>query len=381
MKPNLHIIGLGSDRLDKLSLETYKLLAKTKNILVWSFGHPAVTDLIQEGFFCAELFPEDEMRNQGEDWKWIVNHIIKAVDEFSGMENVLIALPGHPLKEGRIVSELTKAFAEKYNVNVSLLVQDGSMERLSSIMAELRSPWGCVWDKEQTHEKLKKYLIEETYEVIEAIDAKNMNNFCEELGDLLLQVVFHSQIAQEAGVFSLSDIVKGISDKLVRRHPHVFGSVQVTSSEDVLVNWDVIKKREKERDFFHIPKGLPALLMAEDAQKKAAKAGFDWGDYKGPLGKIYEELAEMEKELDNNQRLEDELGDLLFSIVNLSRFLGINAEEALRQGTKKFQQRFNKMLGKIQEESLKIEELDLEEMDFFWNKVKNEEKNGTFGSF
>jgi tetrapyrrole methylase family protein/MazG family protein len=253
-------------------------------------------------------------------------------------------------------------------------------------MSELRQGWGCPWDREQNHLSLKKYLIEEAYEVIEAIDSNNMHNLCEELGDLLLQVVFHAQIAQEDNQFSVFDVLEGISDKLVRRHPHVFGTVVAETCDEVLFNWDAIKRSEKAGQIenvnhFDIPESLPALLLAEKTQKKAAKVGFDWDGYQGPLDKVREELLELEREIGNHERLEDEFGDLLFSIVNLSRPLNLNAEDALRKGTKKFQARFNKMLEKTNEANLKLSDLTLQEMDFYWDKVKNEEKSGTLGPF
>jgi tetrapyrrole methylase family protein/MazG family protein len=382
LKPVLHIIGLGTDRLDKLSLEIYRLLKDSEVIFVRSLGHPVVRDMIKEGFSCLELCPDIGEKNADREWNLTVERMAKIINYSQIKRQAVLALPGNPLGEGKVVRTFQQLLSERYDVDLSLLLEDSSLARLTGIMAELRSRRGCPWDKEQTHTTLRKYLIEETYEVIEAIDMQDTNNFREELGDLLLQVVFHSQIAEEADNFSLSDVIKGICDKLVRRHPHVFDSLHIASSEEVLVNWDAIKKREKlvankaesgVKDFFDIPKGLPALQMAEKVQKKASKVGFDWGNYQGPLAKIYEELAELEKEIEAGQRTELELGDLLFSVVNLSRFLEVNAEESLRRGTKKFQGRFNEMVIKIRDEGLTLEGLTLKEMDYYWNKVKNEE--------
>jgi tetrapyrrole methylase family protein/MazG family protein len=382
LKPVLHIVGLGTDRLDKLSLEIYRLLAGSEVIYVWSLGHPVVIDMIKEGFLCVELCPDIDEENDDREWELTLERMTKIINNSQAKEQAVLALPGNPLREGKVVRSLQQHLSERFHVDLNLLLEDSSLARLTGIMAELRSTRGCPWDKEQTHTTLRKYLIEETYEVIEAIDTKDTNNFREELGDLLLQVVFHSRIAEEADNFSLSDVIKGISDKLIRRHPHVFDSFNIESSEEVLVNWDAIKKREKleankaelgAMNFFNIPRGLPALQMAEKVQKQASKVGFDWDNYQGPLAKIHEELAELEKEINTGQKIEVELGDLLFSIVNLSRFLRINAEESLRRGTKKFQGRFNKMLIKIRDEGLALEEFTLKEMDYYWNKVKNEE--------
>lgn len=391
MKPELYIIGIGAAPLDKLSLGTFKILKGAKVIYVWSSRHPVVKDMSDEGLTYVDLEQRIEAISDLGKLESVAREI--TASDINHREYAVLALPGLPIREGKIVRELHTLLDDRFNVRTELLASESSLARLKGIMRELRLEWGCPWDKEQTHDSLKKYLIEETYEVIDAIDSGNMNNLAEELGDLLLQVVFHSQIAEEAEQFNLPDVIKGISDKLIRRHPHVFDSVVAETSAEVLVNWEAIKKSEKEidiekehkantqSDFFNIPKGLPALQMAEKTQNKASKVGFDWDDYKGPLAKIYEELSELEKEIQSKQRIADELGDLLFSIVNLSRFLGVNAEESLRQGTKKFQSRFRRMLCKIQEKGHQIEELSLKEIDFYWNKVKNEEKDGTLGSF
>jgi len=386
--PILNILGLGDRGLDSLSLAAYKLLKGSDLIFLWDAEHPAASDLIREGFPCQEIFAAaEQMENIILDLETGLDLIVEKVIAVSGKKQITLALPGFPIAEGRIIAGLHQRLGTSFIVKATL-IRDNSdrLERLTAIMAELRSAWGCPWDKEQDHESLKKYLIEEAYEVLDAIDSKNMNNLCEELGDLLLQVVFHSRIAEESGQFSLNDVIKGISDKLIRRHPHVFGSVEVASSREVLINWDEIKKTEKltsqslkkqaERNFFDIPRGLPALQFAEKTQKKASKVGFDWEDHQGPLSKIYEELTELEKEVGKSPRVKEELGDLLFSIVNLSRFLGINAEEALRQGTKKFQQRFNKMMHKIDLEGPDKGRMSMENMNFFWEVVKSEEKTG-----
>lgn len=387
MKPILHILGLGSESMDKLSLKNYKLLQRSDYVYVLSLKHPVAAELFQEGINCRELLSGSEDQEKGPHY--LVQKIIHKITDATTKEQAVLALPGFPLRESRLVKGIEDSLADRFEVNVDGLSEEGSLEGLLSIMAELRSSWGCPWDQEQTHDSLKKYLIEETYEVIDAIDTKNMNNLCEELGDLLLQIVFHARVAEENKVFRFSDVVREISEKMVRRHPHVFGSVKVDSSQEVLVNWEAIKKNEKltsshkkeELNFFPIPKGLPALQLAEEVQKKAAKAGFDWKDYEGPLAKIHEEITELENEIGDNQRVTDELGDLLFSIVNLSRFLGVNAEESLRQGTRKFQSRFNSMVTRILDQKLDMDKLSLEEMDIYWNEAKKEEKYGTFGSF
>ena len=386
MKPVLYIIGLGYSGLGKLSLECYRRLKAANIIFTLALDHEAIKEIIAEGLPCFRLnLPEGA---NGQD---IAKAILAWLDHnlSEQVQQAVLALPGYPLAEGRKISTLGEALSAYLQLDTSLLPEDNSIQKLETIMAELRSVQGCPWDREQNHQTLKRYLIEETYEVIDAIEAQDMNNFCEELGDLLLQIVFHARIAQESGDFELADVIRGICQKMIRRHPHVFGSVEAKTSEAVLVNWDKIKKKEKASawsepnsgSFFDIPKGLPALLMAEKTQNKVAKMGFDWDSYQGPLNKVYEELKELEKEIGNPHKVEEELGDLLFSIVNLSRFLNLNAEDVLRRGTKKFQARFNQMLSLIKREGLDIKKMDLKEMDHFWDLTKEEEKNGMDGPF
>ncbi len=257
-----------------------------------------------------------------------------------------------------------------------------SLARLQEIMRILRSPGGCPWDQEQTHESLIPYLIEESYEVIEAIENKDMYNLSEELGDLLLQVIFHTQVAAETGNFQLEDVLQGIIAKLIRRHPHVFGKGKAANSSEVIETWEKIKQEEKitqnhqPKGYFSGPKGLPALMLADRTQRKVAKIGFDWPDLSGSWNKIHEELAELECALEHNEGVREELGDLLFSIVNLARFLEFDAEEVLRDTVRKFQGRFLKMQELALNSGVIFEELSLEKMDKFWELAKTKEKRG-----
>lgn len=254
-----------------------------------------------------------------------------------------------------------------------------SFSRLTKVMATLRSEQGCAWDLEQTHETLKPCLIEESYEVLEAIEKKDMYNLCEELGDLLLQVVFHAQLASEESEFDIQDVLQGIIQKLIRRHPHVFGDEKVATADDVVLTWDRIKQEEKkggngEVEFFNDPLGLPALMWASSTQRRVAKVGFDWSDLEGPWGKIEEELQELKSALSEGIGVREELGDLMFSVVNLARFLKLDAEEVLRDTIHKFQRRFLKMVEFTRKDGLDFEQLPLEEMDLFWEKAKSQEK-------
>lgn len=256
-----------------------------------------------------------------------------------------------------------------------------SWVRLLGIMERLRSAEGCPWDMEQTHETLKRYLLEESYEVIQAIDNQDMYNLCEELGDLLLQVVFHAQIAGEAGEFDAQDVLQGIIEKMIRRHPHVFGEGDVRNSGEVIEVWEKIKQEEKqginsEQDYFGQDRVLPALMRAAASQRKAAQLGFDWPDYEGPLAKIYEELSELKEALRVNEGIKEEFGDILFAMVNLSRFLDVDAELALAESVLKFKKRFAAMLVIAQAEGVDFKELSLEDKDRYWEKVKTAEKSG-----
>jgi tetrapyrrole methylase family protein/MazG family protein len=257
-------------------------------------------------------------------------------------------------------------------------------------MAVLRGEKGCPWDKEQTHQSLRPYLIEESYEVIEAIDLNDPAKIREELGDLLLQVVFHAQLAEEAGTFTYADVVDGICEKMIRRHPHVFGEVKVDGVAGVLDNWQKIKAKEKGEQpetkthslLKGIPPGIPALQRAEKVQSRATKVGFDWPSIDGPLDKVREELDELLEVWRNDpeaarwtpdqrqDRLEEEFGDLLFALVNVGRFLHLHPELALNRTVDKFVRRFKQMEQLAQADGKALQEMDLQAMDKLWEQVK-----------
>lgn len=249
---------------------------------------------------------------------------------------------------------------------------------LLEVMETLRSEEGCPWDKEQTHETLKRYLIEETYEVIDAIDKDDMENLCEELGDVLLQVVFHSQIAKEFGEFDIRDVIHGIADKMIKRHTHVFGADRCKTSQEVLINWEEIKRKEKKIEFYTdnlklIPRSLPALIRSYKVQEKAAKVGFDWEKTEDAILKVHEELGEFLEAFaeENIENMNEELGDLIFAIVNVSRFLEVNPEFALTNTIEKFISRFEYIESQSSKNGIKLEEMTLNEMDKLWNEAKN----------
>ncbi|MEW6574478.1 MAG: nucleoside triphosphate pyrophosphohydrolase [Bacillota bacterium] len=245
-------------------------------------------------------------------------------------------------------------------------------EPIVRIMARLRGEGGCPWDKEQTHKSLKKYLLEEAYEVLEAIDGANPHNLCEELGDLLLQIVFHCQIAAEAGEFDFTDVVRAITKKMVFRHPHIFGDVSVRDSGEVTVNWERLKKSEKPGGlaFDGIPKTLPALVRAARVQEKAARVGFDWDDWHGAMSKVKEETGELERAVGDDHGVAGEIGDLLFAVVNLARLTGVEAEEVLHRSTEKFIRRMGFIEKRARESGLDLKDLDLKQMDHWWEEAK-----------
>lgn len=254
------------------------------------------------------------------------------------------------------------------------------IDRLLDIMHTLRAPGGCPWDIEQTHESLIPCLIEEAYEVAEALREDDSEAMADELGDLLLQVVFHAEIANETKRFDFEDVAKAISDKLVRRHPHVFGDSDVDDSEGVLRQWEQIKRQEKggSKNDHHIKKandGLPSLMSARKLQKKAAEVGFDWPDLEPVVGKIHEELAEVEEALagEDHAHLGEEIGDLLFAVVNLARKKNFDPETLLAATNTKFVKRFQQVEERLKAEGKSLQEASLEEMDAKWDAAKCEE--------
>ncbi len=264
---------------------------------------------------------------------------------------------------------MTDDFLPKSSYNIDDLV---------SIMSRLRAPGGCPWDAEQTHESIKKNLIEETYEVIEAINKGDSALLLEELGDLLLQVVFHARLEEETGRFSFDDVCDGICKKLIERHPHVFGDISVDSVGDVPTNWDSIKRRSKgqkkgSETMLSVPRELPALMRASKVQQRAARLGFDWPDVSGASEKLSEEQGELLDAVASGDKdlCAEELGDLLFSAVNVSRFVGCDAEEALTGATDKFIARFQKLERLAKERGIDLEKSSLAEMDKLWDEIKH----------
>lgn len=258
-----------------------------------------------------------------------------------------------------------------------------NLHDLKEIMEHLRGPEGCPWDRVQNHQTLRPSLLEETYEVLERIEEEDMEGLCEELGDLLLQIIFHAHLAEEEGAFTLEDVIHGISSKLIRRHPHVFKDATGESVEEVLKTWAQIKKEEKEREkgkeetaslLEDVSSRQPALMWAHEVQKKAANVGFDWDSLEGAWDKLKEEIEELERELiereERGRELEEELGDLFFSLVNVSRFLHLSPEIALGQAVKKFVKRFGFVERKVLELHGEWEKIPLTQLEEYWQKAK-----------
>jgi len=293
------------------------------------------------------------------------------------------ALLSRTLKEREYVSQT------RYNSGVSDPNTGQKFEKLVEIMTTLRGPNGCPWDKQQDFNSLKPMLVEEVYEVLEAIEHNDFDGLSEELGDLLLHVVFHAQLGKESGQFNIDTVLDKISEKLVRRHPHVFGDETASSPEEVVKNWEVIKAREKaaklknrtpeQRSLLEgIPSQLPALHEAHQISARVARVGFDWPDVEGIFEKLEEEVLELRevisegKDEGRRERLEDEIGDMLFVIVNIARYLKIDSESALKRANRKFKSRFQYMENELAKQGKSVEQVTLAEMEALWQKAKSE---------
>lgn len=260
-----------------------------------------------------------------------------------------------------------------------------NMDDLVAIIKVLRAPGGCPWDREQTHESIKKNFIEETYEVIEAINKQSPDMLREELGDVLLQIVLHTEMESEKGNFTFDDVANDIVQKLVVRHPHVFGEVVANNTAEALNSWDAVKLKTKGQksqteSMLSVPRELPALMRAQKIQHKAAKIGFDWDDVGGAVDKLYEEIDELKTAMEQGKRLdiEDEFGDVLFSCVNIARFIDVDSEEALTAASDKFMSRFSLVEQMASEQGIDMKSSSIEELDRLWDKakkIKNSEKS------
>jgi tetrapyrrole methylase family protein/MazG family protein len=283
---------------------------------------------------------------------------------------------GEEEKKEESVAELSgEICGDNVCLYIPALGEGTSFESFAEIVAHLRAPDGCPWDREQTHQTLRKHLLEESYEAISAIDSGDFTDMREEFGDLLLQIVLHSQIANEDGQFNVNQVVQGIHSKIVRRHPHVFGDLKLDGVDGVLVNWEKLKEKERkgkkqEKGLLDgVPTVLPALSQAQEYQDRAARVGFDWPEIEGVLEKIAEEIEEVRQAADEEE-LTSELGDLLFALVNLARWKKVDAESALRGTNMKFKKRFGYVEQGAKKQGRNLSELALDEMESLWQEAK-----------
>lgn len=349
----------GFQLLDATSIETSQLQI-TQHILISQVYDQFVASAVK--LTLMELLPDE--------------YEVVIVTAAGSREEVIERVPLYELDRKAVISNLTTVYVPPVRDEQILLK---NFTKLREIIAVLRGPNGCPWDKEQTHESLKRYLIEETYEVIDAIDSEDTNHLIEELGDVLLQVMLHAQIGEDDGYFSIADVIEGISAKMIRRHPHVFGDKTAKDAAEVVQNWQEIKKQEKGETrevplLEGVSRSQPNLLRAYELQKRAAKVGFDWQEITPALEKVKEELQEFEIELkdlaENKLAAKQEFGDLLFAFVNVARFLSIHPEEALFETNEKFIRRFQFVEESVKNSGKKFEQHTLEELDHYWDEAK-----------
>lgn len=480
----IEIVGLGAGDLEQIPFGVYKKLLQAEHLYLRTKEHPVIQELEKEGLTYTSF---DSVYEKHEQFAEVYQEIAAVLLNKAKREQVLYAVPGHPLVAERTVqlllekgpadgveivisggqsfvdalfqslridpidgfqlldgtalrtdsfqqnqhifisqvydqfvaSEVKLTLMERYpdDYEVMIVTAAGSknaeirkvplyeldrqvtinnlttvyvppvkdeqillknFSKLREIIAALRAPDGCPWDKEQTHVSLKKYLIEETYEVVDAIDSGDLDHLIEELGDVLLQVMLHGQIGEDEGYFNIDDIIEVLSKKMIRRHPHVFGTVKAENTEAVLRNWEEIKKKEKGKKDASLLEGvsysLPNLMRAYELQKKAAKVGFDWKEIGPALDKVKEELQEFEDELNGSGEqsmfAKEEFGDLLFAFVNVARFLDIHPEEALFAANEKFLRRFRFVEEQVENSGKPFADFTLEELDQFWDEAK-----------
>jgi len=415
----VHVIGLGSGNIESLNAEVQHLLTSARHLVLRDTSHPIADELRGRGVSfrdcpatlpCATVSapadPEaagparrlaDSLRCMADEHGEVVYAVAfsrplldPVVPLLCRMRELTVTIhpgpgaekdagPGGAATEQE--SELRPAAAvnERYagaGLAGEKPVQAGaSFEQLVRIMRRLRGPDGCLWDREQTHSSLARHLIEEAYEVVDSIERGGDEDLAEELGDLLLQVVFHAQVAADEGRFGIVEVLEGIIAKLVRRHPHIFADVEVATSADVSVNWERIKREEKGLDdsaLAGVLPSLPALMYAEKLQAKAARVGFDWDEYRQVIAKVQEELREVAEAKEGTGDVEAEIGDVLFAVVNLSRFLGIDCETALRGVCARFIARFETMERLAAERGVVFADLSLLDKESLWQEAKGE---------
>jgi len=358
----------GFQLLDATSLSRYSLNPQMHTVIGQVYDQLTASEV---KLTLMEAYPDD--------CRVVVGHSLGV----AGAE-AIVEVPLHELDHVKDFGNLSLVWVPRAERETTAHTR--TFGRLHEIVQVLRSPEGCPWDREQTHASLRKNLIEETYEVLETIDDDDPDAMCEELGDLLLQVMLHAQMEEEIGTFSVYDVIAGLNDKLVRRHPHVFGENKAGSADEALVNWNEMKAEEKRKKGIDtkqlsvlagVPRDLPGLMKAYKLQKKAATVGFDWSDVGDVIAKIEEELQELREAMasgGDEERL-DELGDLLFAAVNLARFLKLDPEEAIGHTNRKFVQRFTHIEESLRLRGRTFEQTDLPELEMYWQEAKKSSKN------
>jgi tetrapyrrole methylase family protein / MazG family protein len=359
LEPVFSAIGL--DPLDGISLADAMELV-TAHVPPFQTGRPALIAQIHSQAMASDvkltltaLYPDE--------------HPVQLIHAAGSPQQIVEHLALYEIDRSRHIGLLTSLYLPPLN-------PESSFEAFLEIIAHLRAPDGCPWDRKQTHQTLRPHLIEEAYELLDALDADDPQAMQEEFGDLLLQIVLHAQIASEYGEFTIADVLTGIHKKIVYRHPHVFADLQLSDTESVLVNWEKLKAQERASNgkseaglLNGVSRALPALIQAHEYQSRAARVGFDWPDIRGVTAKLYEEMQEVEQ-AENDAQLSDEIGDLLFSIVNLARWKKIDAESALRAANMRFRHRFSYLERAARNQGRELSDFTLEEMDALWDEVK-----------
>ncbi|MGQ0601828.1 MAG: nucleoside triphosphate pyrophosphohydrolase [Anaerolineales bacterium] len=351
--------ALGVDALPQLQLADALELAARRHPAF----HPDAPALVAQ-LYSQQLASDVKLTlmNQYPD-----EHPVKLVHAVGTAEERIEELSLYEIDRSPHIAHLTALF-------VPPLPRQSAFEAFQETIAHLRAPEGCPWDRKQTHQSLRRYLLEETYEVLNTLDAEDHEALREELGDLMLQIVLHAQIATESSEFTMADILAGIQEKMIRRHPHVFGDVTVSGAAEVVHNWEQIKAIEKKGQpqngsvLGETPKDLPSLMQAETYQKRAAKVGFDWPDVSGVKAKITEEMAEIEAATGDD--IHDEVGDLLFAVVNWARWLHVEPETALREANARFAARFAKVEAAAQAQGRPMTAMTIDELDALWEQAK-----------
>jgi len=391
--PTLSIVGLGPSDAALLTLGSIEQLERAPRVVVLG-APPALADYLKGRGVRIEAAPFD-----GAALLRGVDTAVDAAVEFAAAGDAALGVPGHPMLDFAGLPHLLHALAQR---GVSASIVPGvpraalsaaattpllplppvaihhTWDELVEIMTRLRAC--CPWDREQTHESLLPYLVEEAHEVVEAVDERDPKKLCEELGDLLLQIVFHAQIASERGQFAVADVIDALANKMIRRHPHVFGDASISTTQEQMKSWELLKTQEaaiKHRESLldGIPKSLPSLLGAQRMQEKAGTVGFDWPRTKGVVEKVDEELRELRVAVRSGERdhVREELGDVLFTIVNLARRLGVDAEAALRAANGKFRERFAAMERMAGGGATALAGRSLDDLDVLWKRAKDHE--------